>query len=264
MTCLPHYCTQNSPKMTPGPWMSKIADEKLVSEMTIPGTHDSGCMVKLDFVQTQSYTISTQLDAGVRFFDIRCRHISDAFAIHHGPFYCNLNFGDVLNAFIDFLTKNPSECILMRVKEEYDADKCTRSFNETFEEYYKAFEDWLILEKKIPTLGELRKKIYVFCDFDNELAMKWSACDIQDDWSITTIFALDEKKEEIKNQINKAINGISCQFYANFCSGAGVLCYPYTTANSTNSVPMSYQGRLGIIICDFPGEELIQHLINQN
>ena len=32
----------------------------------------------------------------------------------------------------------------------------------------------------------------------------------------------------------------------------------------TNKIPFKYRGRLGIVLCDFPGEKLIQHLISQN
>ena len=39
---------------------------------------------------------------------------------------------------------------------------------------------------------------------------------------------------------------------------------PYTAAKKCNKIAMRYNGRLGIILADYPGEDLIKHLINQN
>jgi len=39
---------------------------------------------------------------------------------------------------------------------------------------------------------------------------------------------------------------------------------PYTAATKCNEVAMRYHGRLGIVVADYPGEDFIKHLINQN
>ena len=39
---------------------------------------------------------------------------------------------------------------------------------------------------------------------------------------------------------------------------------PYTAATKCNEVVMRYHGRLGIVVADYPGEDLIKHLIKQN
>ena len=96
MTCQPHYCTQDHPKYESVAWMKEVSNRK-VSELTIPGTHDTCCTKKLDFCQTQTYSLTCQLRDGIRFFDIRCRHIENVFAIHHGLVYCGIMFGEVLN-----------------------------------------------------------------------------------------------------------------------------------------------------------------------
>jgi 1-phosphatidylinositol phosphodiesterase len=58
-------------------WMSEIPDETLLSNITVPGTHDSCACSNIPFVRTQYLSISKQLDAGIRFFDLRCRVHSD-------------------------------------------------------------------------------------------------------------------------------------------------------------------------------------------
>ena len=39
---------------------------------------------------------------------------------------------------------------------------------------------------------------------------------------------------------------------------------PYTAAKKCNKLAMKYNGRLGIVLADYPGEDLIKHLISQN
>lgn len=43
-----------------------------------------------------------------------------------------------------------------------------------------------------------------------------------------------------------------------------LLVLPSTVAHETNKVPINYNGYLGIILADYPGEKLIDHLIQQN
>ena len=85
-------------------WMSALQDNVSLSQISVPGTHDSGATVEFPSgtAKTQNLTIAEQLSIGVRFLDIRCRHIDDSFAIHHGPVYQKLNFDDVLNAVYAF------------------------------------------------------------------------------------------------------------------------------------------------------------------
>ena len=67
-------------------WMADLDDTRMVAELTIPGTHDSGARFDLaqGLAKCQDLTIADQLAAGVRFFDLRCRHVQDQFLIYHG------------------------------------------------------------------------------------------------------------------------------------------------------------------------------------
>ena len=48
------------------------------------------------------------------------------------------NFGaGVRDVCIDFLMANPSECIVMQVKHEYNDDNPTRTFQQVFDGYVK-------------------------------------------------------------------------------------------------------------------------------
>jgi 1-phosphatidylinositol phosphodiesterase len=66
-------------------WMSGIPDETLLSNITLPGTHDSCAESNIPFVRTQYLSITKQLEAGLRFLDLRVRVHSDGqLYMYHG------------------------------------------------------------------------------------------------------------------------------------------------------------------------------------
>jgi 1-phosphatidylinositol phosphodiesterase len=123
-------------------------------------------------------TIEQQLYNGVRYLDIRLRPINDkSLVVHHGEVYQNLNFNDVLAQVVGFLKANPTETILMCVKQEYKPENCKDPFGKIFfnflknnkdsqgNEYGKSF--WC--ETNIPTLGEgIRGKIVLIRRFRDD------------------------------------------------------------------------------------------------
>jgi 1-phosphatidylinositol phosphodiesterase len=141
-------------------WMTALADNTNIAAISIPGTHDSGARVEpvSGTAKCQDLSIADQLEAGVRYLDIRCRHIDNAFAIHHGAIYQNLNFDDVLTACKTFLTNHPKEVIVMSVKEEYDASNNTRTFEQTFDTYVSKYGN-IVLGATVPNLGDVRGRI---------------------------------------------------------------------------------------------------------
>lgn len=149
--------------------MSSIDGEKFLHELSIPGTHDSGALVETvrGTAKCQNLSIEQQLQSGVRFLDIRCRHIGDAFAIHHGPVYQELNFTDVLQSVTAFLLANPSETVIMSVKEEYSPEGNTRSFAETFISYVERNPRIWHLGPEVPKLNDVRGKIVLLRRFND-------------------------------------------------------------------------------------------------
>merc|ERR1712241_462464 len=109
--------------------MSSVSDETLISELSIPGTHDSasddrGC--NSDACQCQDATLEGQLNLGVRAFDIRLSYdtrddeLGDHFDIHHGIDNLDIDFDYVLYSFMSFLHDNPSETIVMSYENKLD------------------------------------------------------------------------------------------------------------------------------------------------
>ena len=46
-------------------WMPGVEDETLISDLTIPGTHDSPSITSLGIASTQLMNIAQQLNAGI-------------------------------------------------------------------------------------------------------------------------------------------------------------------------------------------------------
>ena len=64
-------------------WMVKLPDSISLASLNIPGTHNSGALHE-PFPRTakcQQLSIIDQLKIGVRFLDIRCRHVKHRFSI---------------------------------------------------------------------------------------------------------------------------------------------------------------------------------------
>ena len=79
---------------TPCVWMKDVNDSKIINEMSIPGTHDSGALHSIFDVagKCQDIDINTQLNIGVRFFDLRLQLVENDFKIVHSFVNQNLSF----------------------------------------------------------------------------------------------------------------------------------------------------------------------------
>lgn len=126
-------------------WMGWLSDDLRISELSIPGTHDTMSKCGTDIVECQSLKLEQQLNAGIRVLDIRARRIWNHFDITHG---CNqqgdncwnlliehYEFDDVLCRTANFLDDNPTETVIMRVQDAGCPIDPQRSFLETFLDY---------------------------------------------------------------------------------------------------------------------------------
>ncbi|CAC5359193.1 plc [Mytilus coruscus] len=150
----------------------------------------------------QSLSLSIQLKIGIRFFDIRCRHFKNGLPIHHGQFYENCNFADCMNTMTSFVKSHPSEVLLVRVKEEYKAAKCTRTFCETVWLTFQNYRENIWLEENIPSIKEVRGKIIILRDFtreNNPIGIPYASLDIEDYWKA---FSYNEKWRRVKAHLD--------------------------------------------------------------
>ncbi|MGB8961695.1 MAG: phosphatidylinositol-specific phospholipase C [Pseudonocardiaceae bacterium] len=104
-------------------WMRNIPDDAPLTTLSIPGTHNS-CSLDgpLGVGKTQNHDLSDQLDAGIRFFDIRLAHHQDDLCVHHDIVCMERRYSEVLTNLADFLKRHPSETILLSISNEDRVD----------------------------------------------------------------------------------------------------------------------------------------------
>jgi len=149
-------------------WMASLPDTLTLAALTIPGTHDSGAIHEpaTGIAKTQTLTFAEQLDAGVRYFDVRCRNFDDQFLIYHGSIDQDQTFDDVLAAMYAFLDAHPHEVLIVSVKEELAAQGATLTFEQLFDQYAARDPERWDLDDAVPALGDVRGKLVLLRRFD--------------------------------------------------------------------------------------------------
>jgi len=110
-------------------WMGDVPDATRVLSLSIPGTHNS-CSIGgiFGFTKTQDRDLSDQLNAGIRFLDIRLSHYQDNLFVHHDVVHMGKCYADVLVVCSDFLEQHPSETVLVSIKDEGRCDSLLGRF----------------------------------------------------------------------------------------------------------------------------------------
>ncbi|MCA1601339.1 MAG: phosphatidylinositol-specific phospholipase C [Acidobacteria bacterium] len=110
-------------------WMRYIPDDASVMGLSIPGTHNSCCVHGfLGLGKTQELDLLDQLNAGIRFLDIRFTHYQDNLCVHHDVVCTEKSYIDILTICFNFLRQHPSETILMSVDDESRVDDALGKF----------------------------------------------------------------------------------------------------------------------------------------
>lgn len=228
-------------------WMSRIPDTVNLNSLSIPGTHDTLTFELVDnkVFQCQNHALKTQLQAGLRYLDIRGRLVYNAslgadqepvIGIYHGHVSTGYDFQDVLQTVFAFLDENPSEGIIMRVKEEgaplpigSPSDTWeSGTYNTTFEEafnYYRStnpatapgckrhlLTPWPEKEARlVPTMGEMRGRVLVLYEFETVSAsasygIPWTSSHIalEDLWIILNPALLEAKWDAVRRNLEAA------------------------------------------------------------
>lgn len=277
-------------------WMSRLRDNTSLSHISIPGTHDSASFhistFGGGFSQTQIWNIKTQLNNGIRFLDARCRLIDNILTMHHGSVFLNQYFGDIIISCIDFLHKNPTEFIILSVKQEHTVENSTKSFAEViFKHYITPHKNKFYLANDTPMIGEVRGKIVLFRRYnggniginatpwkdDATFSIKNGGFNIyvQDDYEGYTGLSIHFKRKFVENLLKRAKNENLTNLYINFTSVSGLLS-PYSGAKGHFMIDgmniwfcKKYRGKqfLGIIVADYVDIEngaIIKTIINSN
>ena len=255
-------------------WMSGVVDTTSIHQMSIPGTHESCALYGLGPTQCQARSITQQLELGIRFLDIRCAYAEDLpadFYMYHGGIYQDIQFSQVQEECVQFLTNHPGEVILMNIQQEH-SDVDSQTFELRFKAAAGAAETYWLWPDRIPTLEACRGKIILVRTWlpSDVAGLEWNGFAIngmsynrffetQNNWSNWKDTA--EKASQVEQYLKFAADGRvgPNRIYLNFLSRAGA--YVGTYAEEMNGIILNYlmtnltdtSKRLGILPIDFVG-----------
>ena len=179
-------------------WMGDLPDSQRLTELAIPGSHDStatidykfGELVIADTAKTQNLTIDEQLRVGTRFLDIRLLQEQGILETYHGIVKQEMPFSEVLESAYGFLEEFPSEVLVMSIKEEGSAiGPIEMPFAEQVEAVIAENPERWYLANATPSLGDTRGKIVLvnrFSPSDQALG----GIDASNGWSDQATFSL--------------------------------------------------------------------------
>ena len=254
-------------------WMARLGDDVSISDVYIPGTHDSGtqfCDLRY-FSQCQASPISMQLKDGYRYLDIRLGEVVDkegnrSLNLFHGFCKCkvgNLVWSDpltldsVLSMCYSFLDSNPTETIVFAVKMEQGED--VASFQQLLHEYIEKDADRWYLSDTIPKMAECRGKLVLMRRYEDVnkygkksgIQMFWadqgSKADktlhaVSEQQATYKLIVQDRYRYNVKNKWKAFIAGLEystsekADLRISFLSSAGTLKFdqPYEQAKTLN------------------------------
>ncbi|WP_118975952.1 phosphatidylinositol-specific phospholipase C domain-containing protein [Taibaiella koreensis] len=224
-------------------WMKFADGEKLISELTIPGTHDtltyglneglikglpgdvlsglaaaiSATMngfltiaagitpeIILHATQCQRLSLVQQLHKGIRFLDIRLKRDGSKLEAYHGGIRLHINFDEVLRCCYDFLAKNKSETIIMSIKDESRTND--KAFYQAIFDTISKAASWHTADQ-LPRLKEVRGKIVLFRRFANHGATDFGI-NAYDGWPDNSSEWLNNKvKIRVQDEYNNYVLG---------------------------------------------------------
>ncbi|QNM93916.1 hypothetical protein H9M94_01425 [Mycoplasma sp. Pen4] len=291
----------NSDYYSAAKWMRDLPDNRSIFSLSIPATHDTGTQsvggAPGNYARTQAFSYYNQLKLGIRAYDIR---VDSDMIIRHGPTYGDGDLDKVLAETSKFLKENPSEFVIMRIKDETenwnlsDANqikKANKKYFSILDKYRDsiynpdgrsrwAFNNFtvgefrgkiIILNKMNSRINNSRKGGFLYYDFITSGATE------QDQFN--SINSTSHKAELVKEMIQKtnASPYNSQAFYVNFLSWSNSYdlfqswkSKPYLNSPEVNAKIHKYLQdnpqftKLGIVYMDFPGPTLIQNIYKRN
>lgn len=162
-------------------WMKDVKDDTPLNLINIPGAHDCATnYVQYPlFAQCQYLSIDEQLNRGIRFLDVRLamddKSENSLYLVHSfakckskgGIGADTYQFDSLLASCYEFLAKNPSETIVMNLKQDYGGIN-TVEFQKRIYTYVDRDSDRWYLKNEMPKLSEVRGKIVLCHRYDDE------------------------------------------------------------------------------------------------
>ncbi|KAJ7041899.1 PLC-like phosphodiesterase [Mycena alexandri] len=137
-------------------WMKHLNGDLYMSQLSIPGTHDSAAITIVPDTETQTMTISQQLNAGIRFFDLRCILFENELFMAHGFLIQEMYNWFAVNSNHLF------EALVVSIKREKPDEFSNIQFDEAVYDRIQSHSATWRIDDTIPTLGQLRGRIQLF------------------------------------------------------------------------------------------------------
>ena len=164
-------------------WMENIMGsigDKTLSQIMIPGSHDSGtnkmvCFFANGWAQCQARSFREQLDAGIRYFDCRLAYYpenkKDHFWFRHRDWNCRVNLKQLLDAVSSFLQENQKEIIILdfsHFRAPVGSKDLQNRFDfKEFEERFDFLKPSFVRDYQSKTIQDLvanNKRLVLLCD----------------------------------------------------------------------------------------------------
>jgi 1-phosphatidylinositol phosphodiesterase len=279
-------------------WMSPLGDERPLSLINIPGTHDSGTRFIFPdyFLQDQDTSVSRQLENGYRYLDVRValNKAGDALEIIHAFGACRtgaalwsaaLTYDHVADDALAFLDAHPRETVIFCVKPERSGDDTAAVAALLEQKVAQAPERWFT-ENRIPTLGEVRGRIVLCRRYADGLGLNFNWADQGDPTVLEDPIAVEGMDSftlavqdryhygaaDKWNAVQYTLRNTTATentFCLNFLSTAqGKLPHPRKFAAELNglflSEPLTAGSRYGVILFDFADAALARAVVDTN
>ena len=219
-------------------WLSQIGDHTLLRDIDLPGSHNAVATRSIADLsgQCQTLSIKDQLNLGVRFLDVRLKEENNSLKGFHSFIDQKINFNSINKTVTSFLKKNPSEFIIMSIKEETASSKSDLPFEEALIQSLES-DIYLKDQRTIPTyLEEVRGKVLILSRYkDSTIGIP-----AYDGWRDSTSFTLPndiyvQDIYEIKSKEQKQTEIVSC-----FNETGHALKINFLSAYRTDQFPPSY------------------------
>ena len=281
-------------------WMAALPYTMKVCKVSIPGTHDSGTagvrFPMRHYARTQTMDLSSQWDAGIRFFDLRPRLEDGTLKIYHGPADCHIKFQEALLTIKRKLEEHPTEfCIVMT----NSAGGGQEAVDMTMDDINTLFPTGMLASFHADmTVADMRGRV-LFIHRDHptggrdypgtvvhgwpgnasshhagmvssvgESAVLWAQDYFTDGGKGNYVDSKWDKVTALVREFASAPEGVWCINHLSGYTGSGISTNIKRNARTTNARLLEYLGNhkkpIGIVPMDFPGQELIDAIIFLN
>lgn len=281
-------------------WMAALSDTMPVCKVSIPGTHDSGTsgvrFPMRHYARTQTMDLTEQWDAGIRFFDLRPRLEDGTLRIYHGPADCHLGFREALLIIKRKLEEHPTEfCVVMT----NSAGGGLEGVDMTMDIISTLFDIKMLAQFHANmTVADMRGRVLFIHrdhptngrDWPGTVVFGWPGngsshhARMMSSQEMSAVlwaqdFFTDGGKGNYVNskwdivtgmirEFASAPEGVWCINHASGYTGSGISTNINRNAKATNARLLEYlaghKGTIGIVPMDFPGQELIDAIIECN